>query len=262
MLYNVYGDARITHPTSSAIFVSVSQLARRGHRVFQRGRGPGRTGISEARPFSFSNSFQLHSSLRALKPSVLPSLGENRRRSSFYVRRSGSNRQRLCLCEPPWTCWRSRDSHAHVPDIGRERATNPWFDRKSPKYSAACKPAGLLSRWFLQTISVSFCLTNRGATLPPGSIGLCRPGRRDRDRIPSWLGSRDCLCETETCAARGRRDLLPTQASANRWQGNNELSVDSLRSTPSPSAPTWADVLDNFFRRKIRCLHRPGTASW
>ena len=52
---------RVTPFASSAVFVSVSRPARRGRRVFRRGRELDRSGISKALPFSFSDSFQLQS---------------------------------------------------------------------------------------------------------------------------------------------------------------------------------------------------------
>src|SRR5437764_11776472 len=64
------------------------------------------------------------------------------------------------------------------------------------------------------------------------------------------------------CAARDLRGLQRKRALANRWRGNNSWSVGYLHSTPLLSGPIWGDATGNFFRRKIRRLHRRDIVSW
>src|SRR5215475_6430917 len=105
MLNYVFRGSDFTRSTSSAAFVLVSRQARRGRRVFQRARELDQSEISTPRLFSFLNSFQLPSKSPALKLLARPWHEVSRRRSSFCVRRFGSNRRTLFLCAPPWTCW-------------------------------------------------------------------------------------------------------------------------------------------------------------
>src|SRR5215471_10484426 len=69
--HNPCRNEYIISSTSSAVFVSILQEARKGRRVFRRGRGPGPSGISGDQRFSFSGSFQPRSKRLVWKQSVL-----------------------------------------------------------------------------------------------------------------------------------------------------------------------------------------------